>query len=86
MEPAVLNQQSLSKDSKIMCDDTFEIEVVKYIAYIELQSHINYMTGYWYTDSICNGPLARYIKSRVAHAPGMPGTFPPPPKLKETAC
>ena len=22
-----------------------------------------------------HGPLARYIKLRVAHAPGMPGTF-----------
>ena len=25
-----------------------------------------------------NGPLARYVKLRVAHAPGMPGTFSPP--------
>ena len=24
------------------------------------------------------GPLARYVKLRVAHAPGIPGTFPPP--------
>ena len=24
-----------------------------------------------------NGPLARYVKLRVAHAPGMPGTFSP---------
>ena len=31
-----------------------------------------------------NGPLARYIKLRVAHAPGMPGTFSPPPTSKET--
>ena len=31
------------------------------------------------------GPLARYVKSRVAHAPGMPGTFTPPPTSKETA-
>ena len=23
----------------------------------------------------CHGPLARYVKLRVAHAPGMPGTF-----------
>ena len=23
-----------------------------------------------------NGPLTRYAKLRVAHAPGMPGTFP----------
>ena len=25
-----------------------------------------------------NGPLTRYAKLRVAHAPGMPGTFSPP--------
>ena len=24
----------------------------------------------------CHGPLTRYVKLRVAHAPGMPGTFP----------
>ena len=24
-----------------------------------------------------NGPLARYVKLRVAHVPGMPGTFSP---------
>ena len=28
--------------------------------------------------SIIYGPLARYVKLRVAHAPGMPGTFSPP--------
>ena len=27
------------------------------------------------------GPLARYVKLRVAHAPEMPGTFSPPPRL-----
>ena len=29
-------------------------------------------------------PLSRYVKLRVAHAPGMPGTFSPPPTSKET--
>ena len=33
----------------------------------------------------CNGPLARYAKSRIAHAPRMPGTFTPAPISKETA-
>ena len=28
-------------------------------------------------NMLCNGPLARYVKIRVAHAPGMPGTFSP---------
>ena len=32
-----------------------------------------------------HGPLTRYGKSQVAHAPGMPGTFPPRPTSKETA-
>ena len=31
------------------------------------------------------GPLTRYVKLRVAHAPGVPGTFSPPRTLKETA-
>ena len=30
-----------------------------------------------------HGPLARYVKLRVAHAPGMPGTFSPPPRFSD---
>ena len=30
-----------------------------------------------------NGPLARYVKLRVAHAPGMLGTFSPPPRVSD---
>ena len=30
-----------------------------------------------------HGPLARYVKLRVAHAPGMPGTFSPPPGVSD---
>ena len=30
-------------------------------------------------------PLTRYVKLRVAHAPGIPGTFSPPLTSKETA-
>ena len=29
-------------------------------------------------EELRHGPLSRYIKLRVAHAPGMPGTFSPP--------
>ena len=32
-----------------------------------------------------HGPLARYVKLRVAHASGMPRSFSPPPISKETA-
>ena len=28
-------------------------------------------------------PLARYVKLQVAHAPGMPGTFSPPPRVND---
>ena len=35
--------------------------------------------------ALANGPLVRYLKLRFAHAPGMPGTFSPPPTSKETA-
>ena len=30
-----------------------------------------------------HGPLARYVKLQVAHAPGMPGTFSPPPQVND---
>ena len=30
-----------------------------------------------------NGPLARYVKLQVAHAPGMPGTLSPPPQVSD---
>ena len=33
----------------------------------------------------CHGPLARHVLLRVGHAPGMPGTFSPPPTAKKTA-
>ena len=36
-------------------------------------------------EYIIHGPLTRYVKLRVAHAPGMPGTFSPPPTSEETA-
>ena len=28
-------------------------------------------------------PITRYVKLRVAHAPGMPGTFSPPPRVRD---
>ena len=37
-----------------------------------------------FPDSKVHGPLTRYVKLRVAHAPDMPGTFSPPPTSKET--
>ena len=37
-----------------------------------------------YIASAPIGPLTRYVKLRVTHAPGMPGTFSPLPTSKET--
>ena len=34
--------------------------------------------------SLCHEPFTRYMKLRVAHAPGKPGIFSPPPTSKET--
>ena len=34
-------------------------------------------------QSWLHGPLARYVKLRVAHAPRMPGTFSPPPRVSD---
>ena len=33
--------------------------------------------------SVFHGPLTRYANLRVAHTPGMPGTFSPPPRLSD---
>ena len=37
----------------------------------------------WKHAWTCNGPLARNVKLRVAHAPGMSGTFSPPPRVSD---
>ena len=34
-----------------------------------------------YSNCIHHGPLVGYVKLWVAHAPGMPGTFSPPPRI-----
>ena len=36
-----------------------------------------------FDDYRLHGPLTRYEKLQVAHAPGMPGTFPPPPRVSD---
>ena len=34
-------------------------------------------------EAYVHGPLTRYVKLRAAHAPGMPGTFSPPPRVSD---
>ena len=42
----------------------------------DLGTHIGWKSCY-------HGPLARYVILRVAHAPGMPGKFSPPPRFSD---
>ena len=37
-----------------------------------------------HTESKRHGPLTRYVKLRVAHAPGIPGTFTQPPQVNDS--
>ena len=57
---------------------------------------IDYISGFTHPRPTFNGglvktplklvhwPLARYVKLRVAHAPGMPGTFSPPLRISDS--
>ena len=53
------------------------------------QAYIHYPNKYGLIartpNGVIHGPLTREAKLRVAHAPGMPGRFSPPPTSKETA-
>ena len=33
--------------------------------------------------TVSNGPFARYVKLLVVHPPGIPATFPPPPRVTD---
>ena len=54
-------------------------------AYINGSSKIWFWTCQQYFIELITryGPLTRYAKLRVAHAPGMPGTFSPPPRYSD---
>ena len=52
--------------------------------YIEHGENVNEASGRQPASSgDGNGPLAKYVKWRTAHAPGMPGTFSPPPRVSD---
>ena len=47
-------------------------------------SHLGHLqVQWWQWLGQVHGPLARYIKLRVAHAPRMPGTFSPPLRVSD---
>ena len=61
-----------------------------YIEHLESSRYQSCATGstvsYRYDSfSAANGPLIKYVKLRLAHAPGMPETFSPSLTSKETA-
>ena len=48
---------------------------------IDLVIHTVYQKAPW--NGVFHGPLARYVKLRDGHAPGMPGTFSPAPRVSD---
>ena len=62
--------------------------ILKFLQKTYVACNRAFWTG-WHDESsnkymASHGPLTRYIKLRVAHAPGMPGTFSLSPTSKET--
>ena len=60
--------------------------------WLRSENFINIMIEYttnlgqtWDSNYPCfmHGPLTNYVKLSVAHAPGMPGTFSPPPRISD---
>ena len=49
---------------------------------VECDTHAQVRESSW-SHNLADGPLARYVKLRVAHAPGMPGTFSPPLRVSD---
>ena len=45
-----------------------------------LRTRLQHPTTRYY---LTHGPLTRYVQLRVAHAPGMSGTFPPSPRVSD---
>ena len=62
----------------------FRLSVKKgsYLFYGLFCTYMRHRTGRVIADS-GNRPLNRYVKLRVAHAPGMPGTFSRPPRVSD---
>ena len=53
---------------------------------LRLHKRLSKQSWNWWSETTsgrpCNGPLTRYAKLQVAHAPGMPGTFSPAADFK----
>ena len=65
-------------------NDEIHAEVISAsIAYICIFYNFSIPMVAFILDNQCHGPLARYEKLWAAHAPGMPGTFPPATNFKD---
>ena len=51
--------------------------------WLSIQQQQKYHEGSITPKRCRHGPLTRYVKLRVAHALGMPGTFSPPPRVSD---
>ena len=51
-----------------------------YMGVVDAMPHLSY-SYYVILKPYLHGPLTNYAKLRVAHEPGMPGTFSPPPQV-----
>ena len=70
---------SLKNESDILVLDIFLFifrQVLNYGLGGHYEPHVDW-------SRVSHGPLARYVELRVAHAPGMPGTFSPPPRVSD---
>ena len=45
--------------------------------------YLHVYTCVYRVSGALQGPLARYVKLRFEHAPGMPGTFSTPPRVSD---
>ena len=79
-----------SSDSAISGKHT-RLRVRPYHAFVQHDVWFQTVLTHWgmmtYVDWVISGaihwPFTRYAKLRVAHRPGMPGTFSPPPRIND---
>ena len=72
------------KYNAYMCSSqTIKMQILVMASCRQITRH--YTSRCWSNSMTPYGPLTRYVKLRVAHAPGMPRTFLPTPNSKETA-
>ena len=75
--PSISGRRDWIYDFDVCCIDLQYFTVYTYEPYEYIYIYIYIILFY--------GPLTRYVKTRVAHAPGMSGAFFPPSTSKETA-